>query len=654
MQLSKIELPRLCFWNKDAEKLKLINPDDFREQELLVALGLQGSPLRKSFGITDRSEILKRQSIMRFFMENRSITNKIAALPIQDVSFPKNSLDFLRYYGKDGSQNPFVTLIDKACGALKSASAVVPGEVNKFSNFMCSVSERIHSIEREMVARIGNEVKKASYIEGYVNLRLNWRESFDAEILDSKMFGHKNYSYGLANYEPIRVPAWCDNIVFEKTGIESAIYSVVGKLNARRKRFYYSRLVLSGEAPDEITQAIKRFLRTSLTEFNASGGGISLPAEMKPRTKLSIAFRYNQDGLRIQLVDMQTDFSDEAALKRVNTKNFVSSDFPGYSRWELMRIRRENEEFNASAAEARKGLFTARMLEILGNATGLIDCISIPAEEADLSFKWFSVEALYKHESVAELFAVASLYREFFKEHFKILQEIAAVALILKKREEFFMERMSIPEILTDKHHLISFKSLSPIHLLAHEVEALNIVPLACIPDINGQLVAFTGQNAGGKSTAKEAIINAIYMAQSGLPVFGQAVRLNVKNRIGMVFMERGSGSTCELLLRKAKNILESLQDADPSKTLFILDEVGTGTQEVDGFDFGKRLLTRLTGSKCSVIFSTQITELAKFAEEKLQAACYSFDIKHGIRPGIGRGGINTLMKEIGMEELLT
>ena len=60
-----------------------------------------------------------------------------------------------------------------------------------------------------------------------------------------------------------------------------------------------------------------------------------------------------------------------------------------------------------------------------------------------------------------------------------------------------------------------------------------------------------------------EALIAAIYLAQSGLPVFGAKLSLNVKKIIGMVFLERGSGSTLQLLLEKYKSLLVSLDKCD-------------------------------------------------------------------------------------------
>ena len=142
-------------------------------------------------------------------------------------------------------------------------------------------------------------------------------------------------------------------------------------------------------------------------------------------------------------------------------------------------------------------------------------------------------------------------------------------------------------------------------------------------------------------------------MAQSGLSIFGIDFTLNVKTRIGMSFLERGGGSTLQLLLRKSKEILKSLDGTGQNGTLLVVDEVGTGTQELDGLAFGELFLAKLAKSGCSVIFSTQITNLAKYAERNLNAECFTFDLSHRISPGIGSGGIETLIDQMKMKKLL-
>ena len=71
------------------------------------------------------------------------------------------------------------------------------------------------------------------------------------------------------------------------------------------------------------------------------------------------------------------------------------------------------------------------------------------------------------------------------------------------------------------------------------------------------------------------AVVTNIFLAQSGLPVFGQGFRLNVKDVLGMMFIERGSGSTCELLLDKIVKILKEIKHVHNSKVVLVLDEVG-------------------------------------------------------------------------------
>ena len=99
---------------------------------------------------------------------------------------------------------------------------------------------------------------------------------------------------------------------------------------------------------------------------------------------------------------------------------------------------------------------------------------------------------------------------------------------------------------------------------------------------------------------------------------------------------------------------MEAFQDIrNHSEIIMFIDEVGTGTQEVSGFEYGKRLLKKLAGLKCSIVASTQITDLAKFAEQELGATCFNFDLKHRVKPGIGSGGLEKLISKLEMDKLL-
>ena len=128
---------------------------------------------------------------------------------------------------------------------------------------------------------------------------------------------------------------------------------------------------------------------------------------------------------------------------------------------------------------------------------------------------------------------------------------------------------------------------------------------------------------------------------------------MNVKDVLGMMFIERGSGSTCELLLDKIVKILKEIKHVHNSKVVLVLDEVGTGTQEMDGYKLGQDVLSKLSELGVSVLFSTQIMALAEFAKNDLGAQCFKVDEKHNLSPGIGRGGMDSLRRRKGLDKLL-
>ena len=213
----------------------------------------------------------------------------------------------------------------------------------------------------------------------------------------------------------------------------------------------------------------------------------------------------------------------------------------------------------------------------------------------------------------------------------------------------------AVPGYFKRRKSLVSFDMLYPVHLLRNsegkKIDKKNeLVPITELPAINGQIISFTGQNAGGKSTTMEALIAAIYLAQSGLPVFGSKLSLNVKKIIGMVFLERGSRSTLQLLLEKYKSLLVSLDKCDRNGIVLFLDQVGTGTQEVGGLGFAKSYCKNFGRRECSVVFCTRITDWRKMQKTSSNAECFQFNLQHQISRGIGLGGIDKLMKKIGLD----
>jgi len=148
--------------------------------------------------------------------------------------------------------------------------------------------------------------------------------------------------------------------------------------------------------------------------------------------------------------------------------------------------------------------------------------------------------------------------------------------------------------------------------------------------------------------------VENIFLAQSGLPVLGRGFRLNPKEILGLVFVERGEGSTAELLVGKILKIMQGIKRAKGSKIVLVFDELGTGTQEASGLKLGKRVLSKLNEREAiTVIFNTQIIALAEFAQNNLGAKCLQLDKKHRILPGIGEGKMEEMVQETGLDKFL-
>ncbi len=658
---SDVAFPGICFWQtKNLQKINFINEGDFRKSALLKVLGIDRSPLVDSFGVTDESEIRKRQEIMRFFIDNPTMGEKLCCLPMENAKLPMDNRSFLWHYQPDRKENLFVELIHRVQALC--AKDHVPSEVKAFVDFMLESESKIREHEESLVRLVEDQVQLAASMEGVITVHVDLSSyRRESKVTHSHIFGYRKFSYGEACFVEKKVPRIFKNTFMKIVGGRTVAQWMVDRINAYSRRYYNSTQLLSGEAPKEVQEAVLKRLSIFCETHNMGNICERSYASRAKDALLSFAIRYDGGGLQIKLLDVsvplvssQEEEISELQKGRRRGHDYVNDDFPGYSRWEIKKAQKANVQCNIEMIRMQHRLVAAQIAQFMHENGEFAEWQKISADAVDLKFKWYHIQELYKLPDVIETFNTVKAYRDFFITHVKMLQHVISLSQAFTKTSHNANLTMEFPIFLPDDQHLVSFASLVPIRLMSHGVAAEKIVPLMSLPNINGQIIAFTGQNAGGKSTAEEAIIDAVFLAQSGFPIFGTGMSLNIKKQIGMVFLERGSGSTCELLLQKSKKLLEALQsDAHPHKTLLILDEIGTGTQEVDGYEVGKLLLKKLSSSGCSVIFSTQITELAKFAKESLGTACFNFDLVHHIAPGIGGGGINKLMQAVGIDRLL-
>jgi hypothetical protein len=271
----------------------------------------------------------------------------------------------------------------------------------------------------------------------------------------------------------------------------------------------------------------------------------------------------------------------------------------------------------------------------------------------------FSVERLCSTPAFADIFGRIQKYRQFVRDHVSRLMEIRQIANAYRTMSEEWGFNFTFPKLLSDEEHTVTFKEIIPVHLIGRKMgggkvlHSYNLVPIQSFGDLNGRMLGLTGPNGEGKTVTEEALLDAIYDAHSGLPIFGSGFALNVKKALAAVFPERGDGSACELMLVKMKNVLEALQQLPANQTVLVIDELGGFTQEDSGLGIGSRFLRTISNHKCSTVFATQITELAEFAERELGAFCCKVTSGHQIVKGIGRGMAEELAVRVGLDAML-
>ena len=208
---------------------------------------------------------------------------------------------------------------------------------------------------------------------------------------------------------------------------------------------------------------------------------------------------------------------------------------------------------------------------------------------------------------LAELSAEAAGHREQIKLDYDVLLDLECI--FARARLSFAM-RAICPEVRTDgqlnliraRHPLITGKTVVPISVrLGSDFDTLII----------------TGPNTGGKTVTLKTIGLLTLMAECGLHIpadDGSAV-----NVYEQVFADIGDEQSIEQSLSTFSahmtNLIGILGQAD-SRSLVLMDEVGAGTDPVEGAALAVAIIERLRALGCRTVATTHYAELKAYAIE--------------------------------------
>ena len=173
--------------------------------------------------------------------------------------------------------------------------------------------------------------------------------------------------------------------------------------------------------------------------------------------------------------------------------------------------------------------------------------------------------------------------------------------------------------------HIHFMKARHP--LLAQE----SVVPIDILLEKPHFAIVITGPNTGGKTVTLKTTGLMIAMAQSGLhiPVEDGSKFTVFDDILADIGDEQSIEQSLSTFSGHIKNIVNILDKAS-TQTLVLFDELGSGTDPLEGEALAHAILTHLTGNQIPCMVATHYAELKSFAYSTAGVvnAAMSFDLE--------------------------
>lgn len=195
---------------------------------------------------------------------------------------------------------------------------------------------------------------------------------------------------------------------------------------------------------------------------------------------------------------------------------------------------------------------------------------------------------------------------------------------------------------------------------LRHPSLGETCVPIDYTPLEDTRTVVITGPNTGGKTVSLKMIGLSVLLHQSGLQIPArEGSELPVFSK---VLTDIGDGQSMQNSLSTfsghMSEIARMLNEAN-KKSLILIDEIGTGTDPLDGASLGISILEALFEQGAYTVVSTHYGEIKDFSEKRahFENAAMDFDRetlapKYKLRMGLsGESNAYWIVKELGIAD---
>lgn len=686
----------------DGSPLKLVNQDKFDPTITMQKTGLTGfTPT------SDGNVVRQRQDSLKLLIGSEDLRSLINTTSLEPrMVYDKNF--FTRY----GSQSDFIEKCDNLekvlADALKQNQHQLSTGVHRdFVEAFSKGLARAKQAEDTITERLMPELEKIYSYTGTVHLTTEMVKDKECTKIVTDGYGYRDYAFHESNSGIIKLSRviidWYEEEVNPKKWWEHVLNVVVTILTFIP--YFLSTLVMSyveknrndvlytEDVPPTITKEItrlhKQFVQLVQEKFNSALSDLNISfdegkANKAVKTLTEFQFTLKPEaGFKVRLVNasvkmdmekfkysgtvdfgsIRSEMQQDTFLSGMSFKEGVS----WYSRAMFAIVENRARKQAIRAAEKalllplniayERAVVESQELLLLGKNTMTTETYESLMNEV----KYVNIHNAISGLGLDQEWGKVTTFRDLASKALADLKKVCHIAeSVIVAREKFENLPFCFPTVLDNDKNMVVFDNLAPIHLIdrkdkdgTKDITAKDLRLITGLPALNGKIVSITGQNGGGKTATEVELINALYQAHTGLPVFAKNFSFNAKEVIAMVFVERGEGSMLQLLMKKLTVIAEEIDRNPSNRVVIIIDELLTGTQEDAGEDIGKKYLDMLARKGCSVMFVTQITKLAQYAQDRLGALSFYFDSKGGLRPGIGKGNAHKLAEEVGLSKYL-
>ncbi|WP_376790127.1 endonuclease MutS2 [Thermoflexus sp.] len=245
----------------------------------------------------------------------------------------------------------------------------------------------------------------------------------------------------------------------------------------------------------------------------------------------------------------------------------------------------------------------------------------------------------------------------------RTLEALADLDLTLAKARYALAIQAERPEIIRWPEEPPERRTVSPLWLRQARHPLLDpqrVVPIDVTPDPSTFILVLTGPNTGGKTVTLKTVGLLALMAQSGLHIpAAEGSRLPVFDGI---YADIGDEQSIEQNLSTFSahllNILSFLESTT-AHSLVLLDELGAGTDPVEGAALARAILEHFHARKTTTLVATHFPELKLWAQTTPGAinASMEFDPEtlaptYRLRIGLpGRSNAFLIARRLGMPE---